>query len=342
MEKFGIAPLRKKEFAVKIYRILAPIIFALAGQLSVQTAFAADPVVIPLPQPIDLKPNAVYNLISRHSGLCLDVKDHGTANGVTLQQWACTGEGHQKFRIVVQFDGSYTLQGVPSGRFITVANASQENGTPIIIRDNQNSLNQKFAFYPSGEGSYMARFNHSQKCMDVSGPSTANGAVVHQWECLNAPNQQWAFREVQGPIGDDGIYTLKSRRSGKCLDVFDHGLASGVRLQQWACTGEQQQKFRLKKYNDGSFAMIAAHSSKTVTVPGYSTADGAAVVQADDIGGSNQRIRLYSSVNGTYTVRFGHSYKCLDVSDLSYADGAVVHQWQCVGGDNQDWILTKQ
>lgn len=303
-----------------------------------------DPDPIPMPQPIDLKPGAVYNLVSRNSGKCLDVFDHGTANGVRLQQWACTGEDHQKFRIVLQPDSRYSLQAVPSGRFVTVGNSSQDNGAAIVIWDNQNGANQKLSFEKTTDNSYMARFNHSQKCLDVSDVSLNDGAIVHQWECLNGANQQWFFREVAAPQPQpqEAIYTLTSRRSGKCLDVFDHGTANGVRLQQWACTGEPHQKFRLKPAADGTFALIGVASGRAVDVGAASQENGAAIVQWDYTGAANQRVRLVDSVNGSKTVRFVHSGKCLDVSDLSYADGAVVHQWECVNGDNQDWYLNKQ
>ncbi|RYZ90564.1 MAG: hypothetical protein EOP04_03575, partial [Proteobacteria bacterium] len=296
------------------------------------------------PKPTALKPGAVYNLVSKHSGLCLDAINHGAENGTKFQQWVCTGEEHQKFRLVAQQEGAYELQGVPSGRLVSVENWRQDNSAPVILQDNQNGANQKVRLEPSSNGSYVARFTHSQKCLDVSGPSTANGAIVHQWDCLNAANQQWEFREVaavQPPAAED-VYTLTSRRSGKCLDVSNHSLDNGARLQQWVCTGEAHQKFRLKKNNDGTATLVGVQSGKAVSVASTSYNNGASVIQWDFNGSPDQFLRVVPSVNGRSTVRFAHSGKCLDVSESSYLDGAIVHQWDCLGVDNQDWYLNKQ
>ncbi len=316
------------------------------GQTQPNPGPGPGPILPPPPPPPStaLKPGAVYNLVSKHSGLCLDAVNHGAENGTKFQQWVCTGEEHQKFLLVAQPEGAYALQGVPSGRLVTVENWRQDNSAPIILLDNQNGANQKLRLEPSTNGSYVARFTHSQKCLDVSGPSTENGAIVHQWDCLNAANQQWEFREVAAsqPPASDEVYTLSSRRSGKCLDVSGHSLDNGARLQQWACTGEAHQKFRLKKHNDGTATLVGVQSGKAVSVASTSYDNGAAVIQWDFNGSPDQFVRVVPSANGSSTVRFAHSGKCLDVSETSYLDGAIVHQWDCLGADNQDWYLNKQ
>lgn len=52
-------------------------------------------------QPVPLG-NGYYRFVARHSGLCLNVPNASTANGVQLQQSACNSTAAQAFRLVAQ------------------------------------------------------------------------------------------------------------------------------------------------------------------------------------------------------------------------------------------------
>ncbi len=302
-----------------------------------------DPQPDPMPTPIDLTVGQEYNLVSVNSGLCLDVLDHGLGNGVPLQQWACTGEPHQKFRLVTNPDARYSLVAVQSGKTISVDSSLQDNGAAVIQWDAQNADNQKLIFEKSTDGSYLVRFRHSNKCLDVSDVSLVNGARVHQWECLNGANQKWYIRKAQEPLVPGAIYQIKPRNTGKCLDVFDHGLDNGVRLQQWSCTGEPHQKFRLIHRGGGVYALQGLQSGRFVSVEAASAANGANIIQWDDQNAPQQNLTLIPSGNGSYAVRFNHDSKCLDLDSGSAADGARVQQWDCqINNSNQDWIFNRQ
>ncbi|MBC7530141.1 MAG: RICIN domain-containing protein [Oligoflexus sp.] len=294
------------------------------------------PVVNP---PVGLTANGVYNLISRHSGECLDVKDHGLGNGALLQQWYCTGEDHQKFKLVLQA-GQWTLVGVQSGKTISVESSKTDNGAAVLQWDNQNAPNQGLNIGTSVDSSYTVRFKHSNKCLDVSDVSSTPGALVHQWECVNADNQDWYFRPAQAFPAANTEFQLVSRNSGKCLDVLNHGLYNGEKLQQWTCTGEPHQKFRVVvQGSEGRFALVGVQSGKTVSVENSSFESGATVYQWDFQNAYNQMVTLSPSVDGSYVVHFSHSNKCLDVAAESKVDGAKVQQWDCDSKSNQDWYI---
>jgi hypothetical protein len=90
----------------------------------------------------------------------------------------------------------------------------------------------------------------------------------------------------------NGYYRLKSKNSGKVLDVTNWSTADGGRLQQWPDLNGANQQFRLADSDSGYVRLINRNSSKVVEVQGASTADGAAVVQYSDWNGSNQQWQL--------------------------------------------------
>ncbi|MEU4449633.1 non-reducing end alpha-L-arabinofuranosidase family hydrolase, partial [Actinosynnema sp. NPDC023926] len=120
-----------------------------------------------------------------------------------------------------------------------------------------------------------------------SNAATADGTQLVQWTRNDGTNQQWQFTDSGG-----GYYRVKSRHSGKVLDVPNSSTADGVAIQQWTDHGGTNQQFRLADSDGGHVRLIARHSNKAVEVQGSSTADGGNAVQYGDTGGNNQQWQL--------------------------------------------------
>ncbi len=302
----------------------------------------------------DLIAGHAYYLLASNSNKCLDVRDHQTQNGAALQQWDCTGEDQQKFRLANEGDGYFSLVGVQSNRCVSVQEANPANGTPIIQWDCHSGPDQRARLIPLGFGQYEARFANSDKCLTVGGGDTGNGAAVIQSDCNSGSEQHWIVIDTnsvpqdvstspsQGTAPEAGrIYTFTSRNSGKCLDVKDHSVVNGGLLQQWDCVGEDQQKFRLYDEGDGYYSLRGVQSNLCVSVAAGDPANGTAILQWDCHGGSDQKVRLVPTGKGGYSVHFSNADKCMDVKDFSRDNGGIVNQYDCSGNDNQDWILTQ-
>jgi hypothetical protein len=347
-----IAPNHLKGFNMSFTRGLVPAILALSCHGFVaESAFSqdaphpsltliesidalAEPTPVP---PKGLSENTVYNIVARHSGQCLDVSNYGLNNGDRLQQWYCTGDDNQKFKLVYNF-GQWQLVGVQSGKTVSLINYTYANGAIVNQWDNYNGANQQLLISPLDNGAYSVHFNNSDKCLDVSGVSLSPGAKVQQWDCVNGANQEWFFRPAKNFPSATKEYKLISRASGKCLDVAGRGLYNGAPLQQWTCVDQPNQKFRIVNLTRGRFQIVAVESGKTVSVDASSLASGAKVHQWDLVS-STQFVSLYPSVDGGYSIFYPHSNKCLDVEGFSTADGAVIQQWDCANTQNQIWLI---
>jgi hypothetical protein len=99
--------------------------------------------------------------------------------------------------------------------------------------------------------------------------------------------QQWQFVDSGG-----GYYRLKSRHSGKVLDVYNWSTANGAAIVQWSDHNGNNQQWRLADSAGGYVRLISRHSNKALEVQGASTADGGNIVQYDDWGGNNQQWQL--------------------------------------------------
>lgn len=132
-----------------------------------------------------------------------------------------------------------------------------------------------------------------------------------------------------------GFYTIRSRSSGKVLDIdldFFRGQDNGQRLLQFDFHGGRNQQFEV--VGIGPFVIYPRHTrNKVLDVAGASTADGAALQQWQQHSGANQSFRI-EPVGGFYRIVAVHSGKVLDVPGFS-RDRVGIQQWRWNGGDNQ-------
>lgn len=129
---------------------------------------------------------------------------------------------------------------------------------------------------------------HSGMCFNVAGGSTADKAKIVQWPCGRGLNDNFIFTHRGG-----GYYTISPAHApGSCLDIdWNRRFDNGVQVEQYRCTGGDNQLFRLIHSGVGYFRVIAKPSGKCLDVAGYSYGAGAAIVQYTCNGGGNQFFR---------------------------------------------------
>jgi hypothetical protein len=130
---------------------------------------------------------------------------------------------------------------------------------------------------------YVLISRHSGKALD-NGSSTADGAGIMQWSRNDGAAQQWQFVDSGG-----GFYRLRSRHSGKVIDVQDFSTATGANVMQWSDLNGTNQQFRLADSDGGHVRLINRNSGQALDVWAWSTADGGRISQYTDTGGTNQQ-----------------------------------------------------
>ena len=147
-------------------------------------------------------------------------------------------------------------------------------------------------------------------------------------------------------LQDGQVISLRAKHSKKCLDVSGgvSGIENGAFVQQWDCSGADNQKWRLFDAGEGYFSLQAVHSGKCLDVAGGvgGIENGAIVQQWDCSGADNQKWKFTPVEGGRfYNLVAKHSGRCLDVAGglSGTGNGAKVQQWDCSGADNQKWEI---
>lgn len=142
----------------------------------------------------------------------------------------------------------YQLTSKSSGKVLSVANASKDNGAyvQVINPADMPSLEQLWKFAPANDGFGRLINCQSQKALDIIAVGTENGAWLHQWEVSpEAESQLWMLESCR-----DGSCKLKSKLSGKCIDIVGMSLENGAQVQIWEDLGGDNQKWFCKDCTD--------------------------------------------------------------------------------------------
>ncbi|WP_232824721.1 family 43 glycosylhydrolase [Algibacillus agarilyticus] len=140
---------------------------------------------------------------------------------------------------------------------------------------------------------------------------------------------------------DNGVYTIKSKHSGKLIEVGSGSPEDGANINQWSSNNEDAQKWLITKLNNGYYSIINLSSGKAMEVYNFDNSDGGNITQWEYWGGITQQWDINEQNNGYFTFTNRHSGKTLDLLNFETVDGANIGQWTYWGGDSQFWSMQK-
>jgi hypothetical protein len=149
-------------------------------------------------QPLLAIPTGWVNIVAKHSGKCLDVKDILTVPGAPLTQYTCWGGDNQKFKLT-PVNGGYTITPKHSGLTVEIAGGpgATWSGASVIQWYYWGGSSQIWQVVPASDGSFNLKPANDGLCMDIAGASSDNGAPVIQWSCSGGDNQKYSFNPAQ-------------------------------------------------------------------------------------------------------------------------------------------------
>lgn len=284
-------------------------------------------------------PDGRYSMISRHSGLAVDVAGAITDNGANVQQWGYSEGDWQHFDLAYQGEGYYSIRAAHSGKSLDVYAWSLEAGGEIRQWDYLGGDNQLWAITPTDSGYYTITSKYSGMNLDVWGWSADSGGDIRQYTASNGANQQFRLDAVQDSLAtiDGGRYVVYSRHSGLALDIAAASNDNGANVQQWGYSGGDWQQFDVVYQGGGYYSIRSVHSGKSLDVEGQSVEPGANIVQWDYWGGDGQLWSIQAVDSGYYTITSKLNGLALDVWEWSTSSGGDIRQYTLWGGYSQQF-----
>ncbi|MBC9724147.1 family 43 glycosylhydrolase [Streptomyces sp. TRM68367] len=230
------------------------------------------------------------------------------------------------------------------------ASSWTKKSTPVFQRSDGNGVygpgHNGFFTSPDGRESwivYHANDSASEGC--DNGRTTR--AQKFGWNSDGTPDFGTPVRlgtSMPGPSGEPAsastTYTLSNRNSGKCLEVAGGSGSDGANVQQWACNGGSNQRWRLEDLGDDTHRLVNVATGKVLDTQDCSSADGADLRQWSWLNNTCQRFRFLATDGGYVRVVNQATGKVADVANCATGDGADVRQWSWLNNACQQWRLS--
>jgi len=143
------------------------------------------------------------------------------------------------------------------------------------------------------------------------------------------------------PASATDYFTWKNSGSGKCIDVTDWSYAEHARLQQWDCSGYNNQLWYYRASKAGYWQMASKFNGMCIAV--NVGGDGAALVQRTCDYYSDLQFWGFTQTRDSWgrtvwLIKNKYTGKCIDVTSWSTSNGTKLQDWGCKYDWNQYWI----
>lgn len=151
-------------------------------------------------------PDGTYMIVGEGSHRCLDIPNGACGYETRLQIFTCDAtdaSNSQKFNVVSDGSGNYTITAVHSDLCLEVADAQDSAHAPIQQNVcSPGKINQKWAMSQYGVNLEIRAVGTNQ-CMDVMRAAKGDYGQVNQHPCNNGTNQRW--RLYPKTLNPDGV-----------------------------------------------------------------------------------------------------------------------------------------
>ena len=135
----------------------------------------------------------------------------------------------------------------------------------------------------------------------------------------------------------DGITSIVSQDSGRCVDVTGVSKSPGAKIQQWDCWNGPNQNFAVISKPGGFFNLQAKHSRLCLDY--QAGANGQQMVQNPCNGSVGQKFFVARNPDGSYLLKTQNQQSCMENTALKVNNGSPIGISSCWGGKNQNYKI---
>ena len=223
-----------------------------------------------------------YQLKSVNSDLYLTVKGGKATSGAAIVQAKSSTSKAQRFQIVYEASGKYSLVSALDPNFVIASSGSSAKSGAAIVLQKRSATSKTQIFRidvikPIIATNTVMTIKNAKTglYMDVTGVSMTNYTPVITWSLNGGANQQFKISYV----ATTGYYKLVPMNSGKPLIVrsnqtFVHGAA----VCQYQTITRLYQQWNIIKHSNGTYSFYQPNSQQALTAAGGSKKIGTPVV----------------------------------------------------------------
>ncbi|MCH4071973.1 RICIN domain-containing protein [Pseudoramibacter sp.] len=271
----------------------------------------------------------------------VDVSGGSDRDGANIQCYQYNETAAQKFNIIQNSDGSYTIKNARDGKVLDVAGGSHQSGTNVWQYTPNGTDAQKWIITQRNRG-LRIKNRGSGLMLDVAGASWASGANVQVYTNNDTSAQRWTVAKSDRAVtaGDnlgDSFTAMVKNVNGKALAVSNRNVAMWVpnytKNRAWVFTRNVDHSYTLSPLSNLGCALDIA---------GGADADGINVQIYAKNGSAAQKFVIQKQSSGAYTLMPENSAtRVLDVYGNSSEENTNVDLYTANGTNAQLFKIEK-
>ncbi|MHA3701178.1 RICIN domain-containing protein [Jatrophihabitans sp. YIM 134969] len=256
-----------------------------------------------------------------HLGGCNGCKGMISIDGTTVTKTGIYYQLAQLAKFVKP--GAVHISSTVNARGIVTSAFKNPNGQEVLVATNTNATNTTFTATWNGKGSFAYTLTPRATATFVGsiGAATAQPTTP----------------------GNNRVFRIVSRVSGKPFGVEGSSTANGAKIVQYTDSGDRDQQWRFVDAGSGYYNIVNVNSGAALDNPSGSTTNGTQVQQyaISGTGNSNQQWAFTSVGSGFYKITNRTSGLGLDLTGGTLTDSTYVQQYSVTGNGNfgQNWQL---
>jgi len=151
--------------------------------------------------------DGMYMIVGEASKRCLQVANSSCAAGMGLEIFDCDASevsNNQKFNVVSDGTGNYTVSPVHSDLCMEVSAEKYADRTPIMQAEcTPGKVSQKWAMSQYGDNLEIRDVGNN-RCLDIMRKGRGNNSPIFLQPCSNGTNQRWRLKKTSLNV-DQGV-----------------------------------------------------------------------------------------------------------------------------------------
>lgn len=266
----------------------------------------------------------------------IDIAGAQTGNGVNAQLWANNKTPNQRYKILYNEEGYYTIQAVHSEKYLEVV------GTVVQQYEKNNIETQKWIIKEAGDGYYYVSSLANNNYLGLYGNKGEVAAIQYTGtDAQKLKLSELATLEGKQTI-EDGYYTIASKLDeNKVLDVINGSITAGTNMQLYTKNNRNNQKFKFTYNGDGTYTIKSLKSNKVLDIEGKQKEDGSSINQQYQDNTDSQKWIIKETTGGYYNIISYGAGAMLDVYGGKATDGAKIQLLVNTNSARQEFKLEK-
>ncbi|MCD7835535.1 MAG: RICIN domain-containing protein [Lachnospiraceae bacterium] len=159
--------------------------------------------------------NGIYIIESAlQEGKVADVNGGSGENCANIQLWSRNDKNSQKFKVIYEGDGKYSIMALCSGKYLDAEDGGATEGTNVIQYEYNNGDNQKWYIKEVSDGLYSIISASSGLYLDVYNNQSDDGTNIQLWTGNGGNSQIFSFLETAADSQTDDSDDSVSARNG--------------------------------------------------------------------------------------------------------------------------------